>query len=69
MLVNFGGRIGYANTLAEALDEVFGDRRRRGRRPTATRVAPTTPEDDGDATADADADAHTDPRAERRGHR
>jgi uncharacterized protein len=25
VMVNFGGRIGYANTLAEALDEVFGE--------------------------------------------
>ena len=57
VLVNYGDRVGYADTLEEALDQVFGagagrvgDRRAGRRRPT----------DGGDADADhaADADHH-----------
>ena len=47
-LVNFGGRIGYSNTLAGALDEVFGSG--AGEVATDSDGAPDTPEDDGDAT-------------------
>ncbi len=47
VMVNFGGRIGYANTLAEALDEVFGPG--AGEIATDSGEAPTTPED-GEAT-------------------
>ena len=68
VLVNYGDRVGYANTLAEALDQVFGagageigHRQRRGSRPR-----PTT--SDAEPDADAHADAHADRRAGRRGH-
>jgi uncharacterized membrane protein (UPF0182 family) len=45
VMVNFGGRIGYANTLAEALDEIFGPG--AGEVATDSGEAPTTPEDGG----------------------
>jgi hypothetical protein len=63
VLVNFGDRIGYANTLAEALDQVFGAGAgevandsngdptpgNQGSTPTPTTPAPTTPPDGGGA--------------------
>ncbi len=44
VLVNFGGQIGYANTLAEALDQVFGAG--VGEVAVGSENAPTTPEED-----------------------
>ena len=48
VMVNFGGRIGYANTLAEALDQVFGAG--VGEIATDSDAAPTTPEDGAEET-------------------
>jgi uncharacterized membrane protein (UPF0182 family) len=49
VLVNFGGQIGYANTLAEALDQVFGEG--AGEVATDSDEEPTpTPDDDGAET-------------------
>jgi uncharacterized protein len=48
VLVNFGGRIGYSNTLAGALDEVFGSG--AGEIATDSGEGPTPPDEDGDAT-------------------
>ncbi|WP_246063883.1 UPF0182 family protein [Blastococcus colisei] len=48
VMVNFGGRIGYASTLAEALDQVFGAG--IGEIATDSDGAPPTPDDDGDET-------------------
>ncbi|SDF40895.1 hypothetical protein SAMN05660662_2085 [Blastococcus aurantiacus] len=47
VLVNFGGQIGYANTLAEALDQVFGEGAGEVARDSDGEGAP--PEDEGDA--------------------
>lgn len=50
VLVNFGGQVGYADTLAEALDQVFG----AGAGEVATdsgETPATTPEDDGEEPA------------------
>jgi hypothetical protein len=62
VLVNYGGRVGYANTLSEALDEVFG----AGAGDTATDSddAGTTPDEQEPptpATPPADPSAPTDP--------
>jgi uncharacterized membrane protein (UPF0182 family) len=46
VLVNFGDRIGYANTLAEALDQVFG----AGAGESATDSGDAPPADDGTTT-------------------
>ncbi|WP_207168294.1 UPF0182 family protein [Blastococcus sp. TML/C7B] len=50
VLVNFGGQVGYADTLAEALDQVFGAG--AGEVATDSGDAPTTP-DDGEETPPA----------------
>src|SRR4051794_39802481 len=46
VLVNYGDRVGYANTLSEALDQVFG----AGAGSSATDSGSTPPEDGGTAT-------------------
>lgn len=48
VMVNFGGRIGYANTLAEALDEVFGEG--AGEVAVDSDETPAPPEDDDGET-------------------
>ena len=51
VLVNFGGRIGYANTLSEALDEVFGEG--AGEIATDSDGEPSPPEEGEDGADEA----------------
>ena len=48
VLVNYGDRVGYADTLSEALDQVFGAG--AGETATDSDEEPTTPDDEGTAT-------------------
>lgn len=52
VMVNFGGRIGYANTLAEALDQVFGPG--AGEIAVDSEEAPDTPAPDEEETPEPD---------------
>ena len=61
VLVNYGDRVGYANTLAEALDQVFG----AGAGESATDSGDAPPADDGTTTPTTPVHAG---RAEHAGH-